>query len=149
MTEWTETNGVRRSLRNKHEVWASGHVTLFCLFDPAPTGVERHKPGEYSDYEPLADVVARPEYAAHVQALASLDEMVDVLSLEKARGRLDSPENAALRARWDDGRRAQLAIEAELAGQLEAQGRPSARARVPPYARRGSPARERAPGRCG
>lgn len=120
--EWTETNGVRRSLRNKHEVWSSGYVTLFCLFDPAPTGVERHKPGEYSDYEPLADVVVRPEYAAHVQALASLDEMVDVLSLAQARGILDAPEHATLRARWKEGRNAQLAIEAELARHLEAQG---------------------------
>jgi hypothetical protein len=120
--EWVESNGARRSLRNKHEVWSSGHVTLFCVFDPAPTGVERHKPGEYSDYEPLADVVGRPEYAAHIAAITSLDEMVDRLSLARARGTLDAAENADLRARFEDGRRAQLAIEAELDATLRAQG---------------------------
>ena len=44
--------------RNKHEVHiVDGHVTLFCIFDPAPTGIERHRPGEYSDYEPLSQVL--------------------------------------------------------------------------------------------
>ena len=33
------STGTARTLRNKHEVRGSGHVTLFCLFDPAPTGV--------------------------------------------------------------------------------------------------------------
>ncbi len=120
--EWVGAGDARRPLRNKHEVWSSGHVTLFCLFDPAPTGVERHKPGEYSDYEPLADVVGRPDYAAHVSAIATLDEMVDRLSLAKAQGKLDAPENAVLRARYEEGRRAQVALEADLAAALEAQG---------------------------
>ena len=39
--------------RNKHEVYiVDGFVSLFCVFDPAPTGVERHQPGEYSDSSP-------------------------------------------------------------------------------------------------
>ena len=54
------------SPRNKHEVTAhGGHVSLFCLFDPAPTGVERHQPGAYSDYEAYEVVSKRPEFTTH------------------------------------------------------------------------------------
>jgi len=120
--EWSDVGGVKRPARNKHEISTSGHVTLLCMFDPAPTGVERHKPGEYSDYEPLADVIGRPDYEAHVRAITALDEMVDALSLAKARGALDHPDHAELRARFEEGRTAQLAIEAELSTTLAAQG---------------------------
>lgn len=120
--EWVEASGARRPLRNKHEVWSNGHVTLFCLFDPSPTGVEQHKPGEYSDYEPLADVMRRPEYPAHIRAITALDEMVDGLSLARARGALDHPATAPLLARYEAGKRAQLAIEADLAAALTARG---------------------------
>jgi hypothetical protein len=110
---------VPRFLRNKHEVQIKdGHVSLFCLFDPAPTGIERHKPGEYSDYEPLADVVTRPEYADHQRELKKFDAMVDELSLAKAAGRLDSCVGSPAWNLHEEGRRAQTAIETKLLGEL-------------------------------
>lgn len=121
--EWVDEGGVRRSLRNKHEVLGrDGHVSLFCLFDPAPTGVERHRPGEYSDYEPLADVVARPEYAVHREALGRFDEMVDTLSLAKALGELEALRGDPLYALYEAGADAQSAIERALREQLRAEG---------------------------
>ena len=50
-----EVTQSQQFLRNKHEVYIlDGYVSLFCLFDPAPAGIERHRPGEYSDNEPLS-----------------------------------------------------------------------------------------------
>jgi hypothetical protein len=121
--EWIEEGGKRRSLRNKHEVLGrDGYVSLFCMFDPAPTGVERHRPGEYSDYEPLADVIERPEYAAHREALGRFDEMVDTLSLAKASGTLSSFAGTPIFALYEAGARAQAAIERTLATQLAEAG---------------------------
>jgi len=116
-------DGADEELRNKHEVSiADGYVSLFCLFDPAPTGVERHRPGEYSDYEPLSQVLGTELYQRQQREIATYDQMVDRLSLAKAEGTLESLRGTAL---WDvylRGREAQVSIESELARSLAAQG---------------------------
>ena len=67
------TTGNRQFYRNKHEVHiVNGQVTLFCLFDPAPTGVERHRPGEYSDYEPLSQVLGTGAYETHQREMRDM-----------------------------------------------------------------------------
>lgn len=112
--------------RNKHEVHiADGHVSLFCLFDPAPTGVERHRPGEYSDYEPLSQVLGTEWYRTHQREIATYDDMVDRLSRAKARGELDALKTSPVWEVYLQGREAQAAIEAQLAKSLaaEANGR--------------------------
>lgn len=102
-------------MRNKHEVSAQGgHVTLLCAFDPAPTGVERHQLGEYSDYEPFERVSARPEYQAHRESIGRYDTMVDRLSLAKARGELDACRGTPDWELYEAGHRAQRAHEAAL-----------------------------------
>jgi len=114
------------SLRNKHEVFSrGGHVSLMCLFDPAPTGVERHRPGEYSDYEPIEDVVARPEYAVHQREVARFDAMVDRLSIAKAEGGLDALKDTPEWSCFVEGQAAQTALEAAMLRGLagEDQGR--------------------------
>lgn len=109
--------------RNKHEVHAAGgHVTLFCLFDPAPVGIERHQPGAYSDYEPLEAVRERPEYHAHQASLARFDEMVDRLSLARASGTLAELEGSPWWALYLEGQAAQRALEASLARALAEEG---------------------------
>ena len=110
-------------LRNKHEVYiADGHVSLFCLFDPAPTGVERHRPGEYSDYEPLSYVIGTKQYETHKREIAKYDEMVDKLSLAKAMGKLSSFKAIPIWQLYLQGREEQIAIEASLAETLSAEG---------------------------
>jgi hypothetical protein len=110
-------------LRNKHEVHiVGGYVTLFCLFDPAPTGVERHRPGAYSDYEPLSQVLGTDAYEAHRREIARYDRMVEELSLAKARDALEEVRGTEA---WDlylKGREAQATIEGELARGLAAEG---------------------------
>ncbi len=114
-----EAIGARQSLRNKHEVYiAGGHVTLFCLFDPAPTGVERHRPGEYSDYEPLAQVLGTELHETHRREITRYDEMVDGLSLAKSKGLLDTLRKKPIWELYMRGRKAQTAIEFELAKSL-------------------------------
>jgi hypothetical protein len=111
-------------LRNKHEVYiADGYVTLFCLFDPAPTGVEHHHPGEYSDYEPLSQVIRTPMYEIHQREIAKYDAMVDQLSMAKAMGELSACYSTPAWELYLQGKNAQLAIEAELAKFLVAEGR--------------------------
>jgi hypothetical protein len=113
-------------LRNKHEVFiADGYVTLFCLFDPAPTGVEHHLPGEYSDYEPLSRLIETSEYEIFQGEITKYDEMINELSLAKAKGSLDDLHGTAIWQLYLQGREAQLSIEAKLAKQLasEAKGR--------------------------
>ncbi len=110
-------------LRNKHEVYITdGYVTLFCLFDPAPTGVERHQPGEYSDYEPLSQVIGTKSYETHLREIAIYDEMVDLLSLSKAMGTLSTFHGTPIWEVYKRGREAQAAIESELAETLATDG---------------------------
>ena len=104
-----------RFYRNRHEVFIDdGYVTLFCMFDPAPTGVENHRPGEYSDYEPLSQVLGTKAYETQQREIARYDEMVDQLSLAKARGTLSTLKGSAAWELYLRGREAQLAIEAQL-----------------------------------
>lgn len=115
--------GTRQFFRNKHEVHiADGHVSLCCMFDPAPTGVERHRPGEYSDYEPVSEVLGTKLYETHQREIARYDEMVDRLSLAKAMGELSTLQGTSV---WDlylQGREAQADIERSLAKSLTAEG---------------------------
>lgn len=131
-TEWRALDGEStyhldepvdvRPLRNKHEVRANGHVSLFCMFDPAPTGVERHRPGEYSDYESFEAVAPREEYRAHQREIARFDAMVDRLSWARARGRLDDERGGEAWSLYQRGRAAQRALEARLLDTLAAEG---------------------------
>lgn len=110
-------------LRNRHEVAIEGgHCSLFCLFDPAPTGIERHKPGAYSDYEAYEVVSQRPEHARHVEALKGFDVMLDTLSRAHARGALGGLEGTDQWARFEQGRAAQRRIEAALRAELARDG---------------------------
>ncbi len=112
-----------QSFRNKHEVHiVGGHVSLFCLFDPAPTGVERHRPGEYSDYDPPSKVLGTESYEAYKQEIARYDEMVDRLSLAKAMGNLNMLYGSPIWALYLEGRKAQAAVEAELVNALASEG---------------------------
>jgi hypothetical protein len=118
-----EASQASQFLRNKHEVHiVNGHVSLFCLFDPAPTGVERHRPGEYSDYEPLSQVLGTKPYETYQQKIAIYDEMVDRLSLAKAMGALSTLHGTPIWELYLRGREAQVAIESELAKTLAAEG---------------------------
>lgn len=96
--------------RNKHEVAAhGGHATLFCLFDPAPTGVEQHKTGAYSSYGPLDAILGTPRHEAVLEAHKRFDPMLDELSIRRAQGRASyPPEMIRLHGR---GLRAQMAYE--------------------------------------
>jgi hypothetical protein len=127
-----EATRIPQFLRNKHEVYiVDGYVTLFCLFDPAPTGVERHRPGEYSDYEPLSQVLGTKAYETHQREIARYDEMVDRLSIAKAMGALSTLHGTSI---WDlylRGREAQAAIESGLAKTLAAEGNGRARVIAP------------------
>ncbi|MBV5339611.1 MAG: hypothetical protein J0665_08620 [Deltaproteobacteria bacterium] len=111
-------------LRNKHEVHiANGHVTLCCLFDPAPTGVEIHRPGEYSDYEPLSKVLGTPLYETHQREIAKFDAMVNTLSIAKATGTLDAHRGTPEWQLYLQGREAQESIEFGIAQALAAEGK--------------------------
>ena len=82
-----ETTQTAHTFRNKHEVHIfDGHVSLFCMFDPAPAGMEQHRPGEYSDYEPLSHVVNTEQYKKYMYEIEKYDEMVNQLSMAKAMG---------------------------------------------------------------
>lgn len=118
-----EVTQTQQSFRNRHEVYiADGHVSLFCIFDPAPTGIENHRPGEYSDYEPLQKVVGTKTYEIHQREMAKFDEMVDSLSLAKARGDLDALIGTPVWELYLKGRAAQAAIESELRKTLLSEG---------------------------
>jgi hypothetical protein len=109
--------------RNKHEVHiVDGHVTLFCLFDPAPTGIERHRPGAYSDYEPLSQVVGTKAYQIYQEEIARYDRMVLELSMARARDRLEEVQGTTAWELYLEGREAQAAIEDELVRTLAAEG---------------------------
>lgn len=117
-----EATKSRQFFRNKHEVYiADGHVTLFCMFDPAPTGVENHRPGEYSDYEPLQKVLGTKSYETHQREIVKFDEMVDNLSLAKSMGVLNSFHGTPVWELYLRGRDAQVAIESKLAKTLSSE----------------------------
>jgi len=119
-----EKTNIAQFFRNKHEVYiADGHVTLFCMFDPASTGIENHRPGEYSDYEPLQKLLGTDLYEAHQREIVKFDEMVDTLSLAKARGDLNAYHGTPI---WDlylHGRAAQMAIESKITQALASEGK--------------------------
>ena len=118
-----EKTGRTIFLRNKHEVYISdGYVTLFCLFDPAPTGIERHHPGEYSDYEPLSEVIGTELYNTHLREIKRYDEMVDRLSLAKAMGTLSRFNETPFWKLYKQGRETQIIIERKLAATLVFEG---------------------------
>ncbi len=118
-----QATGQQRTFRNKHEVSiADGHVTLFCLFDPAPTGIEKHRPGAYSDYEPLTAILGTKRYETYIRDLTRFDEMVDVLSLAKARGELGSLHGSPAWLLYEQGREAQAAHDAALLATLASEG---------------------------
>lgn len=118
-----EATQSRQFLRNKHEVYIlDGYVTLFCLFDPAPAGIERHRPGEYSDYEPLSQLLQTKLYQTYREQLSRYDEMVDRLSLAKAMGELSMFEGTPIWNLYLKGREEQTAIEAKLAKCLVEEG---------------------------
>jgi hypothetical protein len=120
MDEATQTS---QTLRNKHEVYiADGHVSLFCLFDPAPTGMERHRPGEYSDYEPLSRVLGTNPYERYQKEISIYDDMVDRLSLARATGELSALRSTPIWQLYLQGREAQAKIERELFNALAAEG---------------------------
>ncbi|MCA9669609.1 MAG: hypothetical protein KC503_28635 [Myxococcales bacterium] len=140
--------------RNKHEVYIrNGYVTLFCMFDPAPTGTESHRPGSYSDYGPLTSYAAILDadeealesmrfedvaslekilrsdgYGEYLELVAPYDRMVDTLSELKARGRLEQAMQTPAWGLYQSGRAAQIEIEQALAERLGADG--AARAQV-------------------
>jgi quercetin dioxygenase-like cupin family protein len=115
--------GMKQFRRNKHEVhMADGHVSLFCLFDPSPTGVEKHRAGEYSDYEPLSLVIGSKAYEIQQQEMARYDEMVDRLSLAKAMGELNTLYGTPIWQEYLQGREAQYSIELELKRALTDEG---------------------------
>jgi len=104
-----------QTLRNKHEVCVTeGYVSLFCLFDPAPTGIERHRPGEYSDYEPLSQVLGTKSYKTFECEISRYDEMVDRLSMAKAMGNLKTLYGTSIWKLYLQGQEAQATIENKL-----------------------------------
>ena len=118
---WTRRRG-GTPLRNKHEVHIEdGHVTLFCLFDPAPTGFERHRPGGTATTSHWRRCSAPSVCGVHAD-LARFDEMVDVLSLAKARGELGSLRGSAAWQLYALGSEAQGAHEAALLEALASDG---------------------------
>ena len=121
---WVDpASGEDRTARNKHEVHiADGQVTLFCLFDPAPTGFEKHRPGVYSDYEPLTAVLGTKRYEAYMRDLVRFDEMLDALSLAQARGELGALRGSPTWRLYEQGRQAQVAHEFALLERLAIEG---------------------------
>lgn len=119
-----EVTNTAQFFRNKHEVYiADGHVTLFCMFDPAATGIENHRPGEYSDYEPLHKLLGTNSYETHKREIAKFDEMVDSLSLAKALGDLNAFHGTPVRDLYLRGKAAQVAIESEITKALASEGK--------------------------
>jgi hypothetical protein len=113
--EWERTPDGPALRRNKHEVVVrGGHVSLLCAFDPAPIGIERHTPGAYSDYAPIARLTDDPAYRALVAASPELDAMVDTLSWAWARNALEFAVGSSAWSTFLAGRSAQRASERAL-----------------------------------
>jgi len=91
--EWhnDESTYENLALRNRHEVSIDkgGSATLICLFDPAPTGLEKHLPGEYSSYTPVSKILGTEAYDKFLEDVKPQDEMMDTLSLLEAEGDLN------------------------------------------------------------
>jgi hypothetical protein len=79
--------GKERFLRNRHEIYIApgGHVSLCCMFDPGPTGLETHQPGEYSSYAPVSETIDTRAYREFLASMAAAEDMVRTLSLAQAR----------------------------------------------------------------
>lgn len=73
-------------LRNRHEIFIApkGHVSLCCLFDPGPTGLETHQPGAYSSYAPVSDTLGTRAYREFLESVAATDRLIHRLSYEQA-----------------------------------------------------------------
>ena len=127
--EWhiNPETGEQFSKRNKHEVYIpeGGYVSLCCLFDPGPTGSEKHMPGKYSSYQDVNKIIGTDAYQQHLYALTPFDEMVDQLSLLKAQGLLDEKDKNPIWTLYQHGLENQIKLELELVQQLrnENQGR--------------------------
>lgn len=116
-SEYVLEDGEKRPRRNKHEVRVdAGHVSLYCMFNPAPTGAEQHSSGAYSEYGDLEKILGGKAYASYLEALVPLDKMLDALSIAKAEGRewRSYPEFSA----YKRGKAAQIRWEAELRDRL-------------------------------
>lgn len=110
--------------RNKHEVSISnGHVSLLCMFDPAPTGMEQHQPGSYSSYGPLGAVLGTGQHDNYIRELREFDRMVDKLSLCKARGTLSDARTSTEWDLYQTGASAQAHLERQLFDDLQNVGR--------------------------
>merc|ERR1712232_817952 len=93
--EHVEVDGEIRAFRNKHQIsMKSGYVSHYCGFDPAPVGIEKHKAGAYSDYEPFEKVSATPEFQKFMAESERFDDMMNVLSLARALGKLDEMKSS-------------------------------------------------------
>jgi len=125
--EWhtNPDNGEKLSSRNKHEVYIpeGGYVTLCCLFDPGPTGNEKHMPGKYSAYQDVKKVIGTEVYQQYLSSLLPFDEMVDKLSLLKAQGLLNGIDKDPLWNCYEEGRKNQLRLESQLMQQLQSERR--------------------------
>jgi len=79
-------SGKEHCRRNRHEIYIApgGHVSLCCMFDPGPTGLETHQPGEYSSYAPVAETTDTKAYRDFLASVAAADDMVRTLSLAQA-----------------------------------------------------------------
>lgn len=125
--EWhlDQETSEQTSKRNKHEVFITeaGYVSLCCLFDPAPTGIERHLPGEYSSYEHIRKIIETEAYARYLKAQTPYDEMIDELSLQKAQATIDVIRKNPLWKRYQDGLKNQMKHESQLIQQLQEVGK--------------------------
>jgi len=125
--EW-RTNpdtGEKLASRNKHEVYIpeGGYVSLCCLFDPGPTGDEKHLPGKYSAYQDVKKVIGTEVYQQYLSSLNPFDEMVDKLSLLKAQGLLNGIDKNPIWNCYEEGRKSQLNIESKLVQHLQMEKR--------------------------
>ena len=93
------------------------------LIDPSPTGTEKHRTGEYSDYEPLSSTLKSPKYEAQLSDMVKYDQMVDRLSMAKAIGELSDFFGTAIWEKYLQGRAEQIVVETKLKGSLSAEGK--------------------------
>ena len=125
--EWhvNPETGERSSKRNKHEVYIpeGGYVSLCCLFDPGPTGSEKHMPGKYSSYQDVNKIIGTESYQKHLKALIPFDEMVQKLSLLKAQGLLNENDENPKWTSYQRGLENQIKLESELVQQLRNENR--------------------------